>query len=148
MANPLEHDLVRISHQHAVRMSAENDESKIAGEENDVIGYQSDELRSKRGARGETPESQKRGGSSEVAVSKKVASGGSNIFGRGSRSSNNRATVVTQGAKINTSKTVVDKVSIEKLEKDFERRCQMILRSKKFEEEDWDNLENLSKDFL
>ena len=108
MANPLEHDLVRISHQHAVRMSAENDEGKIAGEENDVIGYQSDELRSKRGARGETPESQKRGGSSEVAVSKKVASGGSNIFGRGSRSSNNRATVVTQGAKINTSKTVVD----------------------------------------
>ena len=56
--------------------------------------------------------------------------------------------MVPQGAKLNTSKTVVDKVSIEKLEKDFERRCQLILRSKKFEEEDWDNLETLSKDFL
>ena len=56
--------------------------------------------------------------------------------------------MVSQGAKLNTSKTVVDKVSIEKLEKDFEKRCQLILRSKKFEEEDWDNLETLSKDFL
>ena len=56
--------------------------------------------------------------------------------------------MVAQGTKLNVSKTVVDKVSIEKLEKDFERRCQLILRSKKFEEEDWDNLETLSKDFL
>ena len=124
MANPLEHDLVRISHQHAVRMSAtrdENDESKLAGDENDMIDYQSDDLRPKRES-GETPDSHHRGGSSEIAVSKKLTSG-SNIFGRGSRSSNHRATVVSQGAKLNVSKAVVDKVSIEKLEKDFERRC-------------------------
>ena len=46
MANPLEHDLVRISHQHAMRMSAtrdENDESKLAGDENDLMDYQSDD---------------------------------------------------------------------------------------------------------
>jgi hypothetical protein len=148
MANPLEHDLVRISHQHAMRMSAtrdENDESKLAGDENDLIDYQSDDLRPKKEL-GETPDSNL-GGNPDSAVTKKLT-GGSNIFGRGSRSSNHRATVVSQGAKLNTSKTVVDKVSIEKLEKDFEKRCQLILRSKKFEEEDWDNLETLSKDFL
>ena len=42
MANPLEHELVRISHQHAMRMSAtrdENDESKLAGDEDDLIDY-------------------------------------------------------------------------------------------------------------
>ena len=46
MANPLEHDLVRISHQHAMRMSAtrdENDESKLAGDDNDLMDYQSDD---------------------------------------------------------------------------------------------------------
>jgi anti-sigma-K factor RskA len=46
MANPLEHDLLRISHQHAMRMSAtrdENDESKLAGDENDLMDYQSDD---------------------------------------------------------------------------------------------------------
>lgn len=94
MANPLEHDLVRISHQHAMRMSAtrdENDESKIAGDENDLIDYQSDDLRPKKEL-GETPDSNI-GGNPDSAVTKKMT-GGSNIFGRGSRSSNHRSTVV------------------------------------------------------
>lgn len=43
----------------------------------------------------------------------------------------------------------MDRVSLDKIEKDFERRCQLFLRSSsKNEEEDWDSLESLAKDFL
>ena len=140
--------MIRISHKHAMRMSATRDDQEESKLLEDIVEYQSDAggQESKTdliSPRDRQVKSGGKDGNTDSAVTKKLT--GSNIFGRGSRNSHRQGPVPpTQALKT----TLVDKVSIEKLEKDFERRCQLILRSKKFEEEDWDNLENLSKEFL
>lgn len=73
-----------------------------------------------------------------------------NIFNR-QRGSNNKSSGggnITRAKSQNATPIVKDQALNDKMEREFERRCQLVLKNSQNLDEDWDNLENLAKDFI